>query len=307
MLADIRGYFADEGVLEVETPLLGQGIGTDINLDFFTTRYSLPSGGKTLFLQTSPEFAMKRLLASGSGSIFQICKAFRNGEAGRLHNPEFTLLEWYRIDFDLTRLMMDIDKFLQGLFAPIVSLQETQRISYQEIFFQFTGLDALQFNQPRYISYARANKLTEAEALCGHSHPLWLDFLFSHLVQPNLGRQALAMIFDYPACLPSLARLNPEDTRVSERVEIFLEGVELGNGYHELIDYQEQSARFTAEAEERKTRGLPAVEIDTRLLEALKHDMPDCSGIAIGLDRLLMLMTGNDNLDKILSFPVARA
>ena len=307
MLADVRAYFAAEGVLEVETPILGQGTGTDINLDFFSTRFSLPSSGQTLFLQTSPEFAMKRLLASGSGSIFQICKAFRNGETGRLHNPEFTLLEWYRIDFDLTRLMTDIDKLLQGLLAPVLSLQETQRTSYQEIFFQFTGLDALLFDQPRYISSARANKLTEAEALCGHSHTLWLDFLFSHLVQPNLGRQSLAMIFDYPSCLPSLARLNPEDTRVSERVEIFLEGVELGNGYHELIDYQEQSVRFTVEAEERKTRELPVAEIDTRFLEALKHDMPDCSGIAIGLDRLLMLMTGNDNLEKILSFPVARA
>ena len=307
MLADIRFFFADQGVLEVETPLLGQGIGTDINLDFFSTRFSSPSGGQTLFLQTSPEFAMKRLLASGSGSIFQICKAFRNGETGRRHTPGRSPFEWYRIDFDLTRLMTDIDKLLQGLFAPFVILQETQRISYQEIFFQFTGLDALQFDQPRYISAARVNKLTEAEALCGHSHTLWLDFLFSHLVQPNLGRQALEMIFDYPACLPSLARLNPEDTRVSERVEIFLEGVELGNGYHELIDYQEQLARFTVETEERKTRGFPAVQIDTRFLEALKHDMPDCSGIAIGLDRLLMLMTGNDNLEKVLSFPVARA
>ncbi len=307
MLADIRAYFANQDVLEVETPILGQGIGTDINLEFFSTSYSFPPGGQTLFMQTSPEFSMKRLLASGSGSIFQICKAFRNGETGRLHNPEFTLLEWYRVNYNLPELMTDIDNLLQGLFSPALSLQETQRSSYQEVFFQYTGLDALHFSQQQYIASARANKLFEAETLCGFDHALWLDFLFSHLVQPKLGKQALTMIFDYPACLPSLARLNPKDTRISERVEIFLEGVELGNGYHELIDYQEQLARFSAEAKERERRGLPKVAMDMRFLEALKHDMPDCSGIAIGLDRLLMLITGNHSLKNILSFPVARA
>jgi lysyl-tRNA synthetase class 2 len=224
-----------------------------------------------------------------------------------LHNPEFTLLEWYRIDFDLIRLMADIDKLLQGLFMPWRSLQETQRISYQEVFFQFTGLDALAFKRQQYISSARTNNLPEAESLCRNDHALWLDFLFCHLVQPNLGRQALVMIFDYPACLPSLARLNPEDSRISERVEIFLDGVELGNGYYELIDYQEQLARFEAEMDERKARGLPTAVMDMRFLEALKHGLPDCSGIAIGIDRLLMLMMGNDDITKILAFPVGRA
>ncbi len=245
MLQRIRVFFAERNVLEVETPLLNCASGTDPNLEFFSTLYETPPHSQKLFLQTSPEFAMKRLLAAGSGSIFQICKAFRNGEAGRFHNPEFTMLEWYRVDFDLAQLMTEVENLFDVLFDG--KLNPPQRVSYQAIFEQFTGLDALVFSFEAYSAFAKKANLPEAISLCGESHVLWLDFLFSFCVQPHLGKDGLCMVYGYPACLSSLARLNPENPLITERVEVFLNGVELGNGYHELTDAEEQNRRFDAE------------------------------------------------------------
>ena len=306
-LGRIRSFFEAKGVMEVETPLLGNACGTDPSLMFFTTQYSLPPHDKKLFLQSSPEFAMKRLLAAGSGSIFQICKAFRNGETGRLHNPEFTILEWYRVDFSLSRLMDEIAELLQVLFEPYQSLERVQRFSYREVFHRYTGINPLDFSLVTFSGCAQENNLPEAELICGNNHSMWLDFLFSHLVQPKLGSQGLCMIYDYPACQASLAKLKNNDLNVSERVEVFLNGVELGNGFYELCDAKEQSSRFDAEINERKLRGEPAVVKDQRFLDALVSGLPDCSGVAIGLDRLLLMITGNNNLNDVLAFPVARA
>jgi lysyl-tRNA synthetase class 2 len=308
MLTNIRAFFLKKAVLEVETPLLSHTIGTDPNLAFFATDYDFHPWQKRLFLQTSPEFAMKRLLASGSGSIYQICKAFRNGEAGRFHNPEFTMLEWYRVNFDLKQLMDEVAELLLALFAAEnMDLADVQRYSYQAIFHKYTDLDALEFSYDAYCAFAMARNLPDAVTLCEYNHALWLDFLFSHCVQQHLGANCLYMIHDYPACQSSLARLNAYDSRITDRVELFINGVELGNGFYELSDTIEQNCRFEAEIAERQQRNLPAIVKDERLLAALASGLPDCSGIAIGLDRLLMSLSRSPVISDVLNFSIDRA
>jgi lysyl-tRNA synthetase class 2 len=306
MLHDIRHFFLERRVLEVETPLLGCCTGTDPQLAFFSTEYDRPPEQQRLFLQTSPEFAMKRLLAAGSGSIYQICKAFRNGESGRFHNPEFTLLEWYRVGCTLPQLMDETEALFAALFKTH-HLQATQRVSYQAIFRQFTSLDPLQFCYQDYSAYAAGHGLPEAVALCGEDHLLWLDVLFSHKIQPFLGNNSLCMVYGYPACQSSLARINADNPLTVDRVEVFMNGVELGNGYYELLDADEQESRFNKEIHSRQEQKLPSVTKDQRLLAALASGVPECSGIAIGLDRLLMLLGHQPHIHDTLSFPVDRA
>ena len=306
LLHEIRLFFYAENVLEVETPILSQAVGTDPYLDFFSTSQQ-QSKEENLYLQTSPEFAMKRMLAANTGSIYQITKAFRKGESGRLHNPEFTMLEWYRLGFDLQQLMDDIELLLNR-FLPDKRFSATaQRVRYADIFQQYTGLNALQFDQFEY--QAASNKLgfPEAIKLCANEHNTWLDFLFSHIVQQHLGEAGLCMVYDYPACLPSLARLNSENPLLVERVEVFIQGIELGNGYYELTDSQQQTNRFEQEILLRKKNGAEKVNKDERLLAALQSGLPDCSGIAIGLDRLLMIISQQDSIDKVLAFPIENA
>lgn len=305
MLSRIRAFFATRRVLEVETPLLSHASGTDPQLAFFTSNYNTPPITQTLFLQTSPEFAMKRLLASGSGSIYQICKAFRNSEVGRFHNPEFTILEWYRVGFDLTHLMDEVEALFNDLFDN--QLGTPQRIAYSTVFAHHTGLDALTFSHQAYCDFAKRENLHDAITLCGENHALWLDFLFSFCVQPHLGKNALCMIYDYPACQSSLARLNVNNPLLTERVEVFINGVELGNGFYELTHAAEQNARFDAEISMRKNEHLPLAIKDTRLISALEAGLPDCAGIAIGLDRLLMMLEKSAAISDVLSFDVTRA
>ncbi|MGZ8195173.1 MAG: EF-P lysine aminoacylase EpmA [Methylosarcina sp.] len=307
MLRSIRDYFLEQSVLEVETPLLGQAIGTDPQLAYFSTEFNWLPRQQTLFLQTSPEFAMKRLLAGSSGSIYQICKSFRNGEAGRFHNPEFTLLEWYRVGFDLSRLMDDCEALIQILFRDRRPLKPTLRISYQDIFQRYTDLNPLQFSYEDYCAYAQHNGLFEAAGICGHDHPVWLDFLFSHKVQPHLGENALCMVYGYPACQSSLARVNELNPQTVDRVELFIDGVELGNGYYELTHAEEQDRRFNEELAIRRKRKLPIAVKDARLIAAMKAGLPECSGMAIGLDRLLMVLLHKTSIDDVLCFPVDRA
>ncbi|MGZ4957877.1 MAG: EF-P lysine aminoacylase EpmA [Methylomonas sp.] len=307
MLADIRRFFADRDVLEVETPLLCRTTGTDPQLDFFSTTLHSPPDNPTLFLQTSPEFAMKRMLAAGSGSIYQICKAFRNGESGRSHNPEFTILEWYRVGFGLPQLMAEVAELLQELLVPAFGSLQVRQVSYQQIFREVTGLDALLFEPLAYEAYARDIGVPEAAELCGGEHVLWLDLLFSHGVQSAMSKDTLYLVYDYPAIQSSLARIHTGDPRVAERFEVFVNGMELGNGFFELADAAEQEARFDREIAYREAHGLPAVEKDGRLLAALRAGLPDCSGVALGLDRLLMIASGCRNIDEVLAFPLLNA
>ncbi len=241
---------------------------------------------------------MKRLLAAGSGSIYQISKAFRNGESGRFHNPEFTLLEWYRVDFTLTQLMDEIAALIDRLFSA-KPLQETQRVRYQNVFMSFTGLDPLAFSYQDYCAFAEKCGLPEAVDICERDHTLWLDFIFSHKVQPHLGTNSLCMVYGYPACQSSLARINEQCPQITERVELFINGIELGNGYYELADPKEQSRRFDKELAIRAQKKLPTPAKDRRLIAALESGLPECSGIAIGLDRLLMLLADTTQLQLI--------
>lgn len=307
VLENIRQFFSARAVLEVETPLLGNSCGTDPELDFFSTEYHSPPHQPTLFLQTSPEFSMKRLLAAGSGSIYQICKAFRNGESGRFHNPEFTLLEWYRVGFGLSELMDEIAELMTALFDGHKTLAPTQRFSYQELFQLHTGLNPLIFSYQDYCSYAVENQLPEAVNICGHDHAAWLDLIFSHAIQPKLGENSVCMVFGYPACQSSLARINSYDSQITDRVEVFINGIELGNGYYELADADEQERRFVQEIAIRQQKKHPIPVKDQRLVAALRAGLPDCSGMAIGLDQLLMLLAERSTIDEVVSFPVQRA
>jgi lysyl-tRNA synthetase class 2 len=307
LLRQVREFFRERDVLEVETPLLSQAIGTDPQLAFFRTEFDFHPLRQTLYLQTSPEFAMKRLLAAGSGSIYQICKAFRNGEAGRFHNPEFTMLEWYRVGFRLADLMDECEALIERLFAGIRTLEPAQRFGYCALFADHTGLNAAEFSPGEYRAYAQAAGLSEAGAICGDDHATWLDFLFSHLIQPHLGIGRLCMVYGYPACQSSLARLNEQNPQITDRVELFINGVELGNGFFELADPEEQNRRFDREIAVRRQQNLPVALKDERLLAALRAGLPDCSGIAIGLDRLLMVLFGKSSIEDVVSFPITRA
>lgn len=307
LLAFIRQFFAERDVLEVETPLLCHTTGTDPLLDFFSSDYRFLPQPQKMFLQTSPEFAMKRLLAAGSGSIYQICKAFRNGESGRFHNPEFTMLEWYRLDFGLFELMDEAGELISTILEPRFPFKIIEKHSYVDLFMQRTGLNPLLFSLSDYQAYAVAQGFPEAVELCGEDHALWLDFLFSFKVQLELGQQSVCLVYGYPALLSSLARVNPENPAITDRFEVFVQGIELGNGFFELADSREQELRFDQEIVERKLKGLPTVQKDEYLLGALTAGLPDCSGVAIGVDRLLMLLDGSLAIDDVLTFPVARA
>ena len=310
MNATIREFFESKGVLEVETPILGQGSVTDPALTPFLTDFSLPGVGRKipLYLQTSPEFAMKRLLAGGAGSIYQISKAFRNEERGRYHNPEFTLLEWYRVSYSLFELLGEVEALI-GMLAHRfgIALESPQRFSYADRFVKVLGCHPLEADIEILRQIAEDRGLPEAVDLCGKDRTLWLDLLFSYFIQPGLGEGCLTSIYDYPALLPSLAQLNPNDVRYVERAEVFWNGVELGNGFHELLSHQEQRARFESDLSRRSGLGLSLPALDERFLACLKSGLPDCSGIALGLDRILMILVGAEAIHQVLSFDVERA
>ncbi len=302
LLADLRSYFAGAGVLEVETPLACSG--ADPALDTLSAIYHGPlfPDGRELYLQTSPEFAMKRLLAAGSGPIYQVCKAFRDGEAGRLHNPEFSILEWYRPGFDVPQLIDEVATLVRlALAAPVLP---AERRSYAAVFREHLDIDVLEDSEATLRELALSQGIQGCEEMA-LGRDGWLDLLLSHLIQPELGRHGLCFVTDYPASQAALARLNP-DGRTAARFELFLQGVELANGYLELLDLEEQVIRFEAENNRRRSQGRPGVPIDLSFLGALQHGLPECAGVALGLDRLLMLRLGVDDIDQVLSFSLQR-
>lgn len=305
----IRGFFYERQVLEVDTPVLGHGTVTEPHLSALTTDFCFPGSDNatTLYLQTSPEFAMKRLLASGSGSIYQICKAFRNKEYGRYHNPEFTLLEWYRVGYSLFDLISEIEALFVQVSKEVPAMCVFKRYSYQEVFEKYTGVNPFTAEVRDFSDCASCLGFSDASSLCGEDITTWLDFLFSHAIQPYLGQGNVTFVYHYPSVLPSLARSLPDEPRKVERVELFFAGVELGNGFRELTDAQEQAKRFDNDIKVRRERGDFFPSKDERLLAALQSGLPDCAGIAIGLDRLLLCLTGTNTLEKVLAFPIQRA
>lgn len=325
LLRRIRAFFEGRGVLEVETPTVSAATVTDLHLHSLSTRVIWPGnpqgdgpdGAQTLYLQTSPEFAMKRLLAADSGPIFQICKAFRDGEAGRRHNPEFTMLEWYRPGFDHHALMDEMDGFL----GHAISAARAQRLTYREAFERFAGVDPFDASPYELAACAASHGIDAGSNDSGSGEWQrvdWLHLLLSQVVEPRLGVAAPpddgiprpTFLYDFPAHQAALARIRPasaDQPAVAERFEVFVRGVELANGFHELTDVAEQRRRFEDDLAQRRQRGLPAVPIDERLLAALDHGLPPCAGVALGIDRLFMVHERSDDLRQLIAFDVSRA
>ena len=302
LLAEIRRFFTDRGLLEVETPVLSEFGVTDVHLATFSTEFISPFGeqSKTLWLSTSPEYHMKRLLAAGSGPIFQIGKVFRNEEAGNRHNPEFTMLEWYRPHFDMYRLINEVDDLLQQ----ILECPPAESMSYQFAFQQYVGLDPLSADLSELVEKAEKHQLIGAE---NESRDTLLQFLFSTVVEPQIGQEAPVVVYHFPASQAALAQISSEDLRVAERFEFYYKGLELANGFHELSDAREQLRRFQQDNLQREKMGLPVRAIDTRLLAALQAGIPNCSGVALGVDRLLMIAMGTESIKEVISFAIDNA
>ncbi len=303
LLATVRRFFAQRQVLEVETPLLAAAGVTDLHLHSLTTEVELDGAARRRYLQTSPELAMKRLLAAGSGPIYQICKAFRDGEAGGRHNPEFTILEWYRPGFDHHALMGEIDELL----STCLGTSPGERLTYRELFQRSLGLDPLTADTDQ-LRAAAAALGPIPEGFETASVDDWLLWLLAEAVEPGLGRQRPTFVHGFPASQAALARLDEStDPPTAERFEVWVEGVELGNGFHELTDPVEQRRRFAADLRSRRRRGLGEPPIDERFLAALGHGLPPSAGVAIGFDRLVMLATDARRISEVLAFPVDRA
>ena len=307
LLADIRAFFTERGVLEVETPVIGRSAATDPHLQSLCLAGHGPDDGG--YLQTSPEFFMKRLLAAGSGPIYQIARAFRAGESGALHNPEFTMLEWYRPGMGYRELMDEVATLVAGCLECDAPFPE---VRYREVFRAETGLDPVAAPLSRLTDELARHGLDGVIDLTGlpedDARPLVLDLFFSHRIQPRLGSDAPLFVHDFPACQAALARVRSDDDGrpVAERFELFHHGIELANGYQELTDAREQRRRFAADLETRRRLGLPAVAWDERLCAALESGMPEGSGVAVGFDRLLLCRLDANELDEVIPFASAR-
>jgi elongation factor P--(R)-beta-lysine ligase len=306
-------------VLEVDTPVLVNSPVSDVHLH--SARVQLASSASPLYLHTSPEYAMKRLLAAGSGDIYQVCHVVRGLEYGSLHNPEFTLIEWYRLGVPLASLMDEVEALVRSLLGEGAA-RGHERLSYREAFERELGIDPLTASDAALAGAAQTLGLPapapapEAAAVAGATAAAggaearrdeWLELLMGARVGPRLGRNALTFVHSYPASQAALARLDPADSRVAERFELYCEGVELANGFHELSSEPEQRARFERDNAERRRRGLEVAPLDERLLAALAAGLPDCAGVALGFDRTLMLAAGAQRIEEVLPFPTARA
>ncbi len=301
ILAQIREFFALRDVFEVDTPAMSQATVTDVHLHTFATEFVGPgyANGQKLYLQTSPEFHMKRLLCAGSGAIYQICKSFRNEESGRYHNPEFTMLEWYRPGFDHVALMAEMDQLLQLVLRTLPS----DKMSYQQVFIEQLGVDPLTADLELLRQTAMAYDLGDFVATESNKDTL-LQLLFCFKIEPHIGQERPIMIYDFPASQAALAKICPIDPRVAQRFEVYYRSIELANGFHELTDAQEQQSRFEADNQQRIAQGLSAQPIDVKLILALDSGLPDCAGVALGIDRLVMLALGKKHINQVLGFDI---
>jgi lysyl-tRNA synthetase class 2 len=304
--AAIRAYFTATAALEVETPILSAAANTEPNIQSFHTRFSGPvRGGEPLrYLRTSPEFALKRLLAAGIGDCYELGRVFRDGEAGGRHNPEFTLLEWYRLGWRIEPLMDEVARVLQNLAGLVDRRLTVERLSYDALYRERLGIDW------------RRDPLAALQAPLaqfgidpdGLGRDDWLDLLMTHLIQPTLPVDQLLFVHDFPPSQCALARIEGEgEQAVAKRFEAYWGRWEVANGYHELSDADEQAARFASDNQRRRQRGLPTLPIDTALLAALQQGLPDCAGVAVGVDRVLMALSGSAQIADQLAFDFARA
>ena len=302
MLHAARAFFAERRVLEVETPILSAAAVSDPQIESLATRVAgLPA---PFYLCTSPEYAMKRLLAAGSGDIYQICKVFRDGERGRWHNPEFTLIEWYRLGFDDTRLMSEVEALIGDMLAPYRKLAPAERLSYTDALRRHTGVDAYASSDAELMDSAAHHGIVCRAEL---DRDAKLDLLMGLIVAPRLGQDRPCFIVDYPASQAALARLKPGLPRVAARFELFIDGVELANGFHELIDPGEQRTRFVQDLRLRHDRGQVQPPLDEHLLAALAAGVPECAGVALGFDRLAAIAIGAARLADAMAFTIDNA
>ena len=301
-LADVRLFFAERDVWEVETPILSQAAPTAPYLDSFTTDYR-PIGTQakqTYYLQTSPEFSMKRLLAADSGSIYQIARVFRNGEQGRLHSPEFTMLEWYRPELTLPQLMDEVNVLLRQVF----NIEPVIRLSYRSVFEFFLKINVFNCTD-EVIKHCALERISSLPIDLELDRDGWLELLMSYIIEPRLAAMAMPLfIYDFPASQAQLAKLKKDSSgnQVADRFELYIDGVELANGYNELLDADELRQRFEADNQLRKQQNKAEIPLDENLLAAMKNGLPECSGVALGLDRLIMLALNQTKLSEVNSF-----
>jgi len=308
ILQQIRQFFADRNVVEVETPALSQGTVTDVYLDALTCKYKFLADSSAeqsvdLYLQTSPEFHMKRLLASGYGCIYSLAKAFRHEEAGKNHNPEFTMLEWYRIGFNQFDLMLEVSELLKS----VLDCNDPLFTSYQDIFIKTLSIDPLTASFDELVAvlkkYGKA-----ADWLIDQNDPdALLQFIFTDIIEVTIGINQPQFIYDFPIAQASLARVSDNDPRVAQRFECYYRGIELVNGFNELTDVNEQLKRFEQDNIKRKLQGLEQRPIDEKFIDAIKHGLPQCSGVALGADRLVMLALHSQQIEEVLSFGIEDA
>lgn len=302
MYATIRQFFAERNVLEVQTPIMSQAGNTDIFLQSVSANVTINDRPKTYYLHTSPEFAMKRLLATWQVPMYQICPVFRDNEIGSRHNVEFTMLEWYRPNFSLDDLAKETNDLVSAVLGyPVIF----DHYRYVDAFLDFVKIHPFDANCDTLRAIARDSGL---DIELGDDHQGWLDLLFSHLVEPNLGKDLPTLIYDYPLATAALAKTvtDKDGNQVARRFELYINGLEIANAYDELADGQALRIRFDQDNLERKKRGLPVMPIDENLLKAC-DDLPSCSGIAVGLDRLLMVKMGTKNINEVINFPIEKA
>ncbi|RIY35210.1 elongation factor P--(R)-beta-lysine ligase [Psittacicella gerlachiana] len=296
ILKKIRDFFDNKGLIEVETPILAQAAVTDVHLDSFTTNYL----GKEYFLNTSPEFHMKRLLAGGSGPIYQICKCFRLEPTSRKHNPEFTMLEWYQPNYSLQRLLDEVEE----LFKVFFDFTVLERYTYEYIFKKYLGVSPLDASHRELVELAKNYGLYHAEK---YDKDTILEFLFSTCIEPYLGQENPVAIYNYPASQAALAQITAEDPRTAQRAEVFYRGIELANGFYELTNWEQQKERFQADLYQRASNNQDTIAFDQKFLAALKHGMPQASGIALGLDRFIMLVMQEASIAEVMTFTIENA
>ena len=303
LLGRLRRFFDERGFLEVETPILSADVVVDRHLDPFAVEAGEGGGRRTMWLQTSPEFAMKRLLAAGATAIYQVTHVFRRGEQGRLHNPEFTMAEWYRAGDDLHAGM----QLLSELCEEMLELRPAEPISYQEAFERHAGVNPHAADVARLAEVLKSRGRTPPESMGFDDRDSWLDLVLVELVEPELGQSQPQILYDYPASQAALARVRPGPPAVAERFELYVRGVELANGYHELLDPAVLRERNRANNQARIADGKHALPEESRLLAAMESGLPSSSGVALGFDRLVMLAAGATSIAEVLPFPFDRA
>ncbi len=301
ILSEIRAFFAAREVLEVETPILSRAALSDPAIESFSTH------GRDYHLHTSPEFPMKRLLASGYGAIYQLCKVFRREESGRRHNPEFTLLEWYRPGWDHQQLMVEVESVVLTLLAPYRDFSPSETVTYQHAFLQYAGVDPFVATTDELKLCSERLGISTSWGVGDVTRDGWLDLILSHAIEPHLGKGRLTFLCDYPPSQAALATVRSGNPDVAERFELYLEGIELANGFHELVDAVEQRRRFEEDTAQRRALGLVQNPLDEAFLSALSSGMPPSAGVALGVDRLVMLACGADSIERVISFDFSKA